>query len=149
MPMKRKMLPLPRYKKVSCKTKTDYLGIVAANSFYVAQRVLSTFSRHSLVEGLYRSSFGSVFPTRRIPYILPSVTKKTSLHLISIMRCKISVKKYGNPDVSRCVQKCTLMRCMNCMIDITKCPLPYILSKTQIILSNMKSYENDKKACLI
>ena len=24
----------------------------------------------------------------------------------------------------RYVQKCTLMRCMNCMIDITKCPLP-------------------------
>ena len=45
-------------------------------------------------------------------------------------------------------QKCTLMRFTNCMIDITRCPLTLILSKTYIILSNMKSYENDKKAVL-
>ena len=44
------------------------------------------------------------------------------------------------------VQKCALMRFMNCMIDITRCPLTLILTKTQIILSNMKSYENDKKS---
>ena len=37
---------------------------------------------------------------------------------------------------------------MNGMIDITRCPLTLILSKTQIILSNMKSYKNDEKACL-
>ena len=47
------------------------------------------------------------------------------------------------------VQKCTLMRFMNCMIDITRCPLTSILTKTHIILSSMKSYENDKKACFI
>ena len=41
------------------------------------------------------------------------------------------------------------MRFKNCMIDITKCPLTLILTKTHIILSNMKSYENDKKACVI
>ena len=39
------------------------------------------------------------------------------------------------------------MRFMNCMIDITRCPLTLILTKTQIILSNIKSYENDKKVC--
>ena len=50
---------------------------------------------------------------------------------------------------ARYVQKGTLMRCMNCMIDIIRCPLTLILTKTQIILSNMKSYENDKKVCLI
>ena len=38
---------------------------------------------------------------------------------------------------------------MNCMIDITRSPLTLILTKTQIILSNMKSYENNKKACFI
>ena len=38
-----------------------------------------------------------------------------------------------------------LMRCINCMIDITRCPLTLILTITQIILSNMKSNENDKK----
>ena len=57
--------------------------------------------------------------------------------------------KYVRVIVKRYVQKCTLMRCMNCMIDITRCPLTLILTKTQIILSNMKSYENDKKVCLI
>ena len=45
--------------------------------------------------------------------------------------------------------KCTLMRFMNLMIDITRCPLTLILTKTHIILSNIKSYENDKKACFI
>ena len=35
------------------------------------------------------------------------------------------------------VQKCTLMRFMNCMIDITRSPLTLILTKTHIILSNM------------
>ena len=36
-------------------------------------------------------------------------------------------------------------------IDITKCPLTLILTKTHKILSNMKSYmyENNKKACFI
>ena len=48
-------------------------------------------------------------------------------------------------DLSRYVQKCTLMRFMNCMIDITRCPLTLILTKTHIIRSNIKSYENDKK----
>ena len=37
------------------------------------------------------------------------------------------------------------MRFMNCMIDITKCPLTLILTKTRIILSNMKSYEKGQK----
>ena len=41
------------------------------------------------------------------------------------------------------------MRCTVCMIDITKCPLTLNLTETQIILSNMKLYENDKKVCLI
>ena len=44
----------------------------------------------------------------------------------------------------RYVQKCMLVRFMNCMIDITRCPLTLILTKTHITLSNMKSYENDK-----
>ena len=39
------------------------------------------------------------------------------------------------------------MRFMKCMIDITRCPLTVILTKTQIILSNMKSYENNKIVC--
>ena len=30
-----------------------------------------------------------------------------------------------------------------------KVPLTLILTKTHIILTNMKSYENDKKACFI
>ena len=34
---------------------------------------------------------------------------------------------------------------MNCMLDVTSRPLPLILTKTHIILANMKSYENDKK----
>ena len=38
-----------------------------------------------------------------------------------------------------------LMRFMNCVIDIARCPLTLILTKTDIILSNTKSYENDKK----
>ena len=39
---------------------------------------------------------------------------------------------------------------MNCMIDITRCPLTLILTKTQRIPSNMKKlYEDDKKVCLI
>ena len=37
------------------------------------------------------------------------------------------------------------MRFTNCMIDITRCFLTLILNKTHIILSNMMSYENDKK----
>ena len=40
--------------------------------------------------------------------------------------------------LERYVQKCTLMRCMKCIIAITRCPLTSILTKTQIILSNMK-----------
>ena len=36
------------------------------------------------------------------------------------------------------------MRCMNCLIDITRCPVTLIPPKTQIILSNMQSHENDK-----
>ena len=47
------------------------------------------------------------------------------------------------------VQKSTLMRFMKCMIDITRCPLTLILTNTQIILSNMKSYENDQKVCFV
>ena len=50
--------------------------------------------------------------------------------------------------LGRDLHKCTLMRFMNCMIDITRCPLTLILTKTRIILSNMKSHENDKKTCL-
>ena len=34
------------------------------------------------------------------------------------------------------------------MIDITRCPLTLILTKTQIILSNTKSFENDRRVCL-
>ena len=34
---------------------------------------------------------------------------------------------------------------INGMIDITRCPLTLIRTKTHIILSNMKSYENKKK----
>ena len=49
----------------------------------------------------------------------------------------------------RYVLKSTLMRFMNCMIDITRCPLTLIRTKTHIILSNMKSYENDRKVCVI
>ena len=37
---------------------------------------------------------------------------------------------------------------MNCMIDITRCPLTLILAKTHIILSNMKSYETTKRPVL-
>ena len=37
---------------------------------------------------------------------------------------------------------------MNCMTDTTRCPLTLILAKTQIILSNMKPYENGKKVSL-
>ena len=47
------------------------------------------------------------------------------------------------------VRKCMLIRFMTCMIVITSCPLTLILTKTHIILSNKKSYENDKKACFI
>ena len=35
------------------------------------------------------------------------------------------------------------------LIDITRCPLTLIFTKTHVILSNMKSYENDKKVCFI
>ena len=56
-------------------------------------------------------------------------------------------KKNGRP-LAADVQECTRMRFMNCMIDITRCPLT-ILTKTHIILSNMKSYENDKEVCFI
>lgn len=38
----------------------------------------------------------------------------------------------------RYAQSCTLMRWISCMIDITRCPLSYIFTKTQIMLSNMK-----------
>ena len=38
------------------------------------------------------------------------------------------------------------MKFINCMIDITRCPLNLILTKSHIILSYMKSYENDRKA---
>lgn len=82
----------PIQEKFLAKTK-NYLDIVAVNSFYAAQRVPSTFSRHTLVEGSYRSSFGSVIPTRRIPYIVPILTKKTSLRLIK--RYKISETTLG------------------------------------------------------
>ena len=47
------------------------------------------------------------------------------------------------------VQKCSLIRFMYFMIDITRCLLTLILTKTHVILSNMKSYENDKNFCLI
>ena len=67
-----------------------------------------------------------------------------------ISDCEVLLRQScKNPPVLRYVQKCTLMRFMNCMIDITRCPLTLILTKTHIILSNMKSYENDKKACFI
>ena len=41
------------------------------------------------------------------------------------------------------------MRFMNSMKDITRCPLTLIPTKTQIILSNMKSYEKDEKVCFM
>ena len=40
------------------------------------------------------------------------------------------------------------MRRVNSLRDIIRCPLIKIVAKTQIILSNMKSYEDDKKVCL-
>ena len=43
----------------------------------------------------------------------------------------------------RYVQKCRLMRRKLFMISITKCPLSQKVTKTHIILSNMKYYEND------
>ena len=47
------------------------------------------------------------------------------------------------------VQNWTLIRCMNCRIDITRCPQPSIFTKTQMIIANMRSYINGKKVCLI
>ena len=42
------------------------------------------------------------------------------------------------PPTTRYVQKCRLMRCKLIMISITKCPLSQKVTKTRIILSNMK-----------